>query len=138
MDEFSSEISRPWNMYTGGSEPSPSQVVVHRGGSDSSMNAVSFGFLATAILMCLFLIMAIFEYLFSTAGPDSLSSPDDQTDIVNLESGTRHKLGTSSLTESISHTVLMPGQKYPTFIAQPSPLLPCQRESADWPSHETS
>nr|GMD02862.1 multidrug resistance protein [Ipomoea batatas] len=116
MDEFSSEMSRPWSIGT------------------SSMNAVSFGFLATAILMCLFLVMAIFEHLFTT-GPLSLSSPEDQTDI-NLESGTRHKLGTS-LTASISHTVLMPGQQYPTFIAQAAPL-PCQRESADWPSHETS
>nr|GMD07001.1 coatomer subunit delta-like [Ipomoea batatas] len=75
MDEFSSEMSRPWSIGT------------------SSMNAVSFGFLATAILMCLFLVMAIFEHLFTT-GPLSLSSPEDQMDI-NLESGTRHKLGTS-------------------------------------------
>lgn len=92
MDEFNSEMFR--SMYTG-SEPSPSQAaeVVDRGGSwksfGTSMSAVSFGFLATAILMCLFLIMAIFEHLFSTTR--SFSSPDDHTD-RNLESGTRLKL----------------------------------------------
>ncbi|URD87911.1 SnRK1-interacting protein 1 [Musa troglodytarum] len=31
-------------------------------------------------------------------------------------------------------SVLMPGQDYPTFIAQPAPL-PCQREGIHWPSH---
>lgn len=33
-------------------------------------------------------------------------------------------------------SVLMPGQQYPTYIAQPAPLLPSQREGVYWPSHE--
>jgi hypothetical protein len=33
-------------------------------------------------------------------------------------------------------TVLMPGQRYPTFLAQPAPLLfPCPREPVRWPPH---
>jgi len=32
-------------------------------------------------------------------------------------------------------SVLMPGQQYPTYIAQPAPL-PCPRERAYWPSHQ--
>lgn len=32
--------------------------------SSTSMNAISFGFVATAILISMFLIMAIFEHLF--------------------------------------------------------------------------
>jgi len=33
-------------------------------------------------------------------------------------------------------TVLMPGQRYPTFLAQPAPLAPCPREGVLWPSHD--
>jgi hypothetical protein len=33
-------------------------------------------------------------------------------------------------------TVVMPGQRYPTFLAQPAPLLfPCPREAVRWPPH---
>lgn len=31
-------------------------------------------------------------------------------------------------------SVVMPGQQYPTYIAQPAPL-PCQREGIYWPPH---
>lgn len=43
----------------------------------SSMNSLSFGFLATAILISMFLIMAIFEHLFRTRASRAPSPLDD-------------------------------------------------------------
>lgn len=67
MSEFDSERAKPWNIYTG-SQPNPSQAGVDRQAPwrnfGTSMNAISFGFVATAILISMFLIMAIFEHLF--------------------------------------------------------------------------
>lgn len=34
-------------------------------------------------------------------------------------------------------SVLMPGQRYPTYLAQPAPLPPsCPREGVHWPPHD--
>jgi hypothetical protein len=34
-------------------------------------------------------------------------------------------------------SVLMPGQRYPTYLAQPAPLPPsCLREGVHWPPHD--
>lgn len=89
MNEFGTERSRPWNIYTS-SDPSPSQAVVDREtpwkSFGASMNAISFGFVATAILISMFLIMAIFEHLFRPN--PGFSSPDQVT-----ESGEAEKLG---------------------------------------------
>lgn len=40
--------------------------------------------------------------------------------------------------ESHVSVVMVPGEQYPTYIAQPAPLpLPCQREGVyNWPSHQ--
>ena len=38
---------------------------------DSSVNAVSFGFVATAVLISMFLVMAIFERLLRPNSPDN-------------------------------------------------------------------
>jgi len=43
---------------------------------DSSVNAVSFGFVATAILISMFLVMAIFERFLKPASPPLLPSGD--------------------------------------------------------------
>lgn len=79
MNEFGSERSRQWNIYTG-SDPSPSQPVVDKEtpwkNFGTSMNAISFGFVATAVLISMFLIMAIFEHLFRPN--PAFSSPDHQ------------------------------------------------------------
>ncbi|KAL0335279.1 UNVERIFIED_CONTAM: hypothetical protein Sradi_4739800 [Sesamum radiatum] len=67
MSEFNTGRAKTWNIY-GSSNPSPSQTDVNKEGPwksfGSSMNAISFGFVATAILISMFLIMAIFEHLF--------------------------------------------------------------------------
>ena len=92
MNEFGTERSRPWNIYTS-SDPSPSQTVVDKEtpwkSFGTSMNAISFGFVATAILISMFLIMAIFEHFFR---PNPAFSPDQVTDGV-LGSGAVEKLG---------------------------------------------
>jgi len=43
---------------------------------DSSVNAVSFGFVATAILISMFLVMAIFERFLKPTSPPLLPSAD--------------------------------------------------------------
>ncbi|KAB1208551.1 hypothetical protein CJ030_MR7G000285 [Morella rubra] len=98
------------------------------------MNAISFGFVATAILISMFLIMAIFEHLFRP-GP-SFSSPES---VANgfPESRPTKKLDKERVSASYASdfSVLMPGQHCPTYIAQPAPL-PCPREGIYFPSHE--
>lgn len=95
MNDISSERSKqPWDIYTS-SDPTPAQTGVDRDQAPwksfgTSMNAISFGFVATAILISMFLIMAIFEHLFKPS--PSFSSPEDMTN-GSLESGTFQKCG---------------------------------------------
>uniref|UniRef100_A0A5B6YWN8 Multidrug resistance protein n=1 Tax=Davidia involucrata TaxID=16924 RepID=A0A5B6YWN8_DAVIN len=138
MNELNSERSKPWNIYSS-SDPSPSQTGIDREAPwknyGTSMNAISFGFVATAILISMFLIMAIFEHLFRPS--PSFSSPQDGTN-RSMESRPMEKLGNPqavSTSHASDFSVLMPGQQYPTYIAQPAPL-PCPREGVYWPSHE--
>jgi hypothetical protein len=140
MDEFSSERSKTWNIYTS-SDLSPSQtVLIEREppwkNFGSSMNAISFGFVATAVLISMFLIMAIFEHLFKPN--PSFSSPQYGRSSRSLERRPVGKLGRPqevSTSYASDFSVVMPGQQYPTYIAQPAPL-PCPREGVNWPSHE--
>ncbi|KDP20915.1 hypothetical protein JCGZ_21386 [Jatropha curcas] len=87
---------------------------------DNSVNAVSFGFVATAILISMFLVMAIFErFLRPTSGRNH----------GDLESqlGFNAKLGHPSPKMTVyanGVSVLMPGDNIPTFIAHPAPV-PC-------------
>lgn len=95
MDEFSSERSKTWNIYTS-SDLSPSQtVLIEREppwkNFGSSMNAISFGFVATAVLISMFLIMAIFEHLFKPN--PSFSSPQYGRSSRSLERRPVGKLG---------------------------------------------
>lgn len=87
MNEFHSGRAGPWNnMY--GSSSNPSQSLDKEGpwkSFGSSMDAISFGFVATAILISMFLIMAIFEHLFRP----NASSHQDST---QTESTQMHKL----------------------------------------------
>lgn len=96
MNEFGNERSRPWNIYTSSDPmPSPSQTVVVDKetpwkSSGASMDAISFGFVATAILISMFLIMAIFEHLFR---PNPAFSSSDQVTDGGLGSRALKKLG---------------------------------------------
>ncbi|XP_011028348.1 PREDICTED: uncharacterized protein LOC105128400 [Populus euphratica] len=139
MSELGSERSKPWNMYTS-SDPAPSQTgVIDREAPwksfGTSMNAISFGFVATAILISMFLIMAIFEHLFRPN--PSFSTPQEVTD-GSSEPRPLHKLGnpqTVPAAYASDFAVVMPGEQLPTYIAQRAPL-PCPREKIYWPNHE--
>ncbi|KAF7842788.1 multidrug resistance protein [Senna tora] len=148
MSDFNNERSKPWNIYTT-SEPGPPQAGIDKEAPwksfGTSMNAISFGFVATAILISMFLIMAIFEHLFK---PSSQFSSSEHL-LDSLESGTTGKHGNRqtfmicycflqvAASYASDFSVLMPGQQFPTYIAQPAPL-PCSREGIHWPSHEHS
>lgn len=55
---------------------------------DNSVNAVSFGFVATAILISMFLVMAIFEKFLRTTSP-ALSPPDARRRHADVEAQTQ-------------------------------------------------
>ncbi|GER39862.1 alpha/beta-Hydrolases superfamily protein [Striga asiatica] len=131
MNEFNPGRSKPWNIYSSSNSGPTEADYVSKEGSwksfGSSINAIYFGFVATAILISMFLIMAIFEHLFR---PNEEESGE-------MESRQMHKLGTPQIAQTSyasDFSVVMPGQQYPTFIAQPAPL-PCHREGVCWPSH---
>ncbi|KAJ0972142.1 hypothetical protein J5N97_020101 [Dioscorea zingiberensis] len=108
---------------------------------DTSTDAISFGFAATAILISMFLIMAIFEHLIRPR----LFLSQQQSDQGSLQPVLRHVNQQHSpekfrnpQVESpnrLNYSVLMPGQQCPTYLAQPCPL-PGQREGIRWPSHD--
>ncbi|KAJ8478577.1 hypothetical protein OPV22_022304 [Ensete ventricosum] len=108
----------------------------------SSMNALSFGFIATAILVSMFLVMAIFEHLLRSRA----SHPPSQTNAHGPHLEMRQEQDQMppkmiknwqnvATTSTVDFSVLMPGQLYPTYLAQPAPL-PCPREGIIWPSHD--
>ncbi|XP_073061439.1 uncharacterized protein [Primulina eburnea] len=109
---------------------------------DNSVNAVSFGFVATAILISMFLVMAIFEKFLRTTPPGDTAAGGRrlQSDIEaqNRAGGFNAKLGYSSPKMSLNAkevSVLMPGDTVPKYIAQPAPI-PCPPERIPWPSHQ--
>ncbi|XP_010547346.1 PREDICTED: uncharacterized protein LOC104819126 [Tarenaya hassleriana] len=104
--------------------------------SDDSVSAVSFGFVATAILISMFLAMAIFERLIrptpSRASPGRIPSGLDSRVGFN---GT--KLGFQSPKMAVYSngvSVLMPGDEIPTFMAHPAPVQ-CHRDPVSLPHH---
>ncbi|KXG22042.1 uncharacterized protein LOC8077135 [Sorghum bicolor] len=172
MSRFAGQMSRPWVGMAAGSgtasEPPTADVAAAAAassmrGADSATNAsaISFGFAATAVLVSMFLLMAIFEHLIkpglaSSSRSRGSGSHDDDDDGEGRGHGRRLGLPPARLHErdasppdKLSHspkveepvaavvdlTVLMPGHRYPTFLAQPAPLAPCPREGVLWPSH---
>ncbi|KAL0398614.1 UNVERIFIED_CONTAM: hypothetical protein Sradi_2204700 [Sesamum radiatum] len=110
---------------------------------DNSVNAVSFGFVATAILISMFLVMAIFEKFLRTTSP-ALSPANGRRRHSDIEAQNHvgglinTKLGYPSPKISANArevSVVMPGNNVPTFIAHPAPV-PCPPERIAWPSHQ--
>ncbi|WOL03603.1 hypothetical protein Cni_G12323 [Canna indica] len=133
------ERSRSW---IGDSSPASQVAAYSRDGSwkdlGTSMSAISFGLAATAILISMFLVMAIFEHLIkpraSFLRPRSSSETSQAQAQVQLQEKLHCSLLVGAQNTCDDLPVLMPGQLYPTFIAQPAPL-PCPRERIQWPSH---
>lgn len=66
---------------------------VHWSHFDSSVNAVSFGFVATAVLISMFLVMAIFERFLRPNSPEISTSTHQD---IESQMGFYPKLGYSS------------------------------------------
>ncbi|KAK7331890.1 hypothetical protein VNO80_28633 [Phaseolus coccineus] len=106
---------------------------------DSSVNAVSFGFVATAILISMFLVMAIFERFLKPTSPPLLPSGDwnrRRSSQMAFNGKLAHRSPKMSLYASWV-SVLMPGDETPSFIAHPAPA-PCCPERISWPPHQHS
>ncbi|KAH9330545.1 hypothetical protein KI387_002653 [Taxus chinensis] len=143
MNDYSSESPKSGGTHNAWNFSSPDEVPhgvdreVHWKHFDTSVNAVSFGFVATAILISMFLVMAIFErFLRPRPSFSSVHNTGDRT-LVRAQMQLLDKLDRSSSVSSytIGVSVVMPGQEIPTFIAHPVPL-PCTREGVAWPCHE--
>ncbi|KAI4371706.1 hypothetical protein MLD38_010027 [Melastoma candidum] len=122
--------------------PSPAQERQNWRNFDNSVNAVSFGFVATAILISMFLVMAIFERFLRSASPEFPAAAAGRVlrgrDVEARVVGLNGKLGYPSpkmtvYTNGVS--VLMPGDQVPTFIAHRAPV-PCLPERMPWPPHQ--
>ncbi|KAL8126761.1 uncharacterized protein LOC141721031 [Apium graveolens] len=91
----------------------------HLSNFDSTVNALSFGFVATAVLVLMFLVMAIFERFLrprSSASSSSRNPGDLEAQIIKLDYPSPKM---SIYAKGVS--VLMPGEEIPTFIAHPAP-----------------
>ncbi|KAL6206931.1 PREDICTED: uncharacterized protein LOC101295981 [Fragaria vesca subsp. vesca] len=105
---------------------------------NSSANALSFGFVATAVLISMFIVMAIFERFLRPSSPEF--SPSGRRRNGDLESQLEFngKLGHPSPEMSVyasGVSVLMPGDDIPSYIAHPVPV-PCPPERMFWPPHQ--
>src|SRR5688572_1089726 len=97
-----SSTLRPWVYYPSSStqiSTNPPNYYKQQGpwkATTTPFNAISFGFVATALLISLFLIMAILEHLFRSH-PNHASSSSSSRDGNGLDSG--------SFTKSTNHPV---------------------------------
>ncbi|KAJ6855817.1 hypothetical protein NC651_040442 [Populus alba x Populus x berolinensis] len=111
---------------------------------DNSVNAVSFGFVATAILISMFLVMAIFERflrpgsLSSSAGANgSSSSSSNDLEAQVVFHGKLDFPSPKMTVYAKGVSVLMPGDDVPTFLAHPAPA-PCRPERIIQPLQQHS
>ncbi|GKV03877.1 hypothetical protein SLEP1_g16117 [Rubroshorea leprosula] len=104
---------------------------------DNSVNAVSFGFVATAILISMFLVMAIFERFLRPRSLPSNSNARTRTDLeAQMVFDRKPQYPSPKMTiYSKGVSVLMPGEETPTFIAHPVPA-PCPLDRCLQPTHE--
>ncbi|CAM8887649.1 hypothetical protein QQ045_026554 [Rhodiola kirilowii] len=110
---------------------------------DNSVNAVSFGFVATAILISMFLVMAVFERFIRPTTPAFVVSGargNHRRADLAARGGLEWKLGGAPPSPKMpvyarEVSVLMPGESLPTFIAQPAPA-PCPPERVQWQLHQ--
>ncbi|KAL4556157.1 hypothetical protein LXL04_038800 [Taraxacum kok-saghyz] len=129
MDELGPE--RPGHV----SFHEPSPYSSSGGWWKSYGTSISLGLLATAVFISMFLIMAIIEHLYRLNASFNLTRHmryqlDDERPVHKLVDPQPHVQARNASDVS----VLMPGEKYPTYIAHPTPL-PCTREGVYWPSH---
>ncbi|XP_042521040.1 uncharacterized protein LOC122094339 [Macadamia integrifolia] len=105
---------------------------------DNSVNAVSFGFVATAILISMFLVMAIFERFLRPRSSSLSGSGGRNRGDLESQLTFNGKLDHPSPKMTVyanGVSVLMPGEEIPTFIAHPAPA-PCPPERILRPPHQ--
>ncbi|XP_057460708.1 uncharacterized protein LOC130774288 [Actinidia eriantha] len=102
---------------------------------DNSVNAVSFGFVATAVLISMFLVMAIFERFLSPRSAAAASRNPGDLEAHTAFNGKPNFPSPKMTTYARGVSVLMPGDEIPTFIAHPVPA-PCPRECISPPLHQ--
>lgn len=94
--------------------------------NNESVNAVSFGFVATAVLITAFLVMAIVETFLRPRSSLSPASPIHGRESVTGDATTTDNSlkRDNAIIEYVSDiSVIMPGHDIPTFIAKQSPIL---------------
>lgn len=87
MNGFGEKLTKSWD---GNSTAAPSATAITEKeaafkGFGSSMNALSFGFLATAILVSMFFIMAIFEHLLRSRAAHTSSQSGAQEPAMGIQ-----------------------------------------------------
>ncbi|KAL2645010.1 hypothetical protein R1flu_012597 [Riccia fluitans] len=104
--------------------------------ANQTLNAVSFGFIATAVLFAMFLVMAIFERILRPHRAARAAAQDEErAESVPESSADSQKPDTNAESYSKAVSVLMPGQDYPTYFARPIPP-PCPPGNAAKPPRE--
>lgn len=85
---------------------------------NTSMSAISFGFVATAILISMFIIMAIFEHLFKPSASHDDSRGMDAMDSMQLQKFRNPDMVSLSTTPDCypSNTFQLAFYKFPGFI----------------------
>ncbi|CAN1284296.1 Uncharacterized protein At5g65660 [Linum perenne] len=117
----SSTVVSPWPP-VGSPVLSDYQEAEHLGHFDNSVNAVSFGFVATAILISMFLVMAIFERFLRPPHRDSGNGGGSGDVEIGFHGGGKFRHPSPKMTVYANGvSVLMPGDNIPTFIAHPVP-----------------
>ncbi|EEF44484.1 uncharacterized protein LOC8262114 [Ricinus communis] len=106
---------------------------------NNSVNAVSFGFVATAILISMFLVMAIFErFLRPRSSSPATAGASTRTDLEApvVFHSKLHYPSPKMTVYAKGVSVLMPGEDIPTFLAHPAPS-PCPPEPIIKPFHQS-
>lgn len=103
---------------------------------NAPMNSISFLFLAAAILVLMFLVMAIFERLVKPSRAESGVAPGNPEEQYRVNSAKKvhNSVSLSSASTGFELFVVMPGETAPTHLAKPAPLLPCTREGFHCPT----
>ncbi|KAK2996951.1 hypothetical protein RJ639_027681 [Escallonia herrerae] len=122
--------SGSWGIVAPGVAPVAGAVVErddHWRSFDNSVNAVSFGFVATAILISMFLVMAIFERFLRSRSTAAGGRNRGDLEAQMMSNGKLEYPSPKMTIYARGVSVLMPGEEIPTFIAHPAPA-PCPSE----------
>ncbi|KAI5083134.1 hypothetical protein GOP47_0002877 [Adiantum capillus-veneris] len=136
MDALSSPPPTPPFLDSGDNEQyerDQQQLQHHLKRVDSSLNALSLGFLAAALLVSAFLVVALLERFLHRRLQPATSFPAaalDTPSAIEVSQPLPFTQNTNALlTDKLclsGVSVLMPGQDIPTFIARPAPFIPHQ------------